>query len=70
MLERDPELEVRMDLAAQKLILPDGRAVEFPIDAFSKHCLLHGVDELGYILRQESATAAYEAGREFLVPTR
>jgi 3-isopropylmalate/(R)-2-methylmalate dehydratase small subunit len=70
MLERDPELEVRVDLAAQKLILPDGRAGEFPIDAFSKHCLLDGVDELGYILQQESAIAAYEAGREFPVHTR
>ncbi len=40
---------------------PDGRAVEFPIDAFSKHCLLEGVDELGYILQQDAAIAAYEA---------
>jgi 3-isopropylmalate/(R)-2-methylmalate dehydratase small subunit len=65
----DPEASVTIDLAAQTLTLPDGRAVEFPIDAFSKHCLLEGVDELGYILQQESAIAAYEAGREFPVNT-
>jgi 3-isopropylmalate/(R)-2-methylmalate dehydratase small subunit len=43
--------------------LPDGRKVEFPIDPFSRHCLLEGVDELGYILKNEAAIAAYEAGR-------
>jgi 3-isopropylmalate/(R)-2-methylmalate dehydratase small subunit len=36
--------------------------VEFPVDAFSKHCLVNGVDELGYILQQEPEIAAYEAG--------
>src|ERR1700686_294717 len=34
------EAEVSVDLAKQKLILPDGTAVEFPVDAFSKNCLL------------------------------
>jgi 3-isopropylmalate/(R)-2-methylmalate dehydratase small subunit len=43
--------------------LSDGTAVEFPIDAFSKHCLLEGVDELGYILQQDDAIRAYEARR-------
>jgi len=33
------------------------------VDGFAKHCLLEGVDELGYILQQESAITAYEAGR-------
>ena len=31
------------------------------MDAFSKHCLLKGVDELGYILKQEPEIAAFEA---------
>jgi 3-isopropylmalate/(R)-2-methylmalate dehydratase small subunit len=57
------ESAVAVDLAAQTLTLPDGRAVAFPVDAFSKHCLLEGVDELGYILKQDPAIAAYEAGR-------
>ena len=46
---------------AQTLTLADGRAVEFPIDAFAKHCLLEGVDELGYILQQEPAIAGLRA---------
>ncbi|MDQ6708439.1 MAG: 3-isopropylmalate dehydratase small subunit [Acidobacteriota bacterium] len=63
MVARDPQTRVTIDLAAQKLILPDGRAVEFPVDAFSKTCLLDGVDELGYILKQEPAIAEYESRR-------
>ncbi len=69
LVARDPEATVKVDLPAQKLVLPDGRVVEFPIDAFSKQCLLDGVDELGYILRQEAAIAAYEAGREVYINT-
>ncbi len=59
-VEADPAAVVRIDLANQTLTTPSGRVVEFPIDAFSKHCLLEGVDELGYILNQESAIKAYE----------
>lgn len=59
-LFRNPEISVKVDLASQKLVLPDGRAVEFPIDEFSKHCLLEGIDELGYILQQSEAIEAYE----------
>jgi 3-isopropylmalate/(R)-2-methylmalate dehydratase small subunit len=57
----DPSATVTVDLAQQKLTLPDGSAVTFPIDEFSKYCLLEGIDELGYILQQEPAIAAYEA---------
>jgi 3-isopropylmalate/(R)-2-methylmalate dehydratase small subunit len=63
LVDRDPEAEVTVDLASQTVTLPDGRVVEFPIDPFSKHCLLEGVDELGYILKNEAAIAAYEARR-------
>jgi len=54
---------VKVDLAAQAITLPGGRMVEFPIDSFSRHCLLEGIDELGYVLRQESAIAQFEARR-------
>jgi 3-isopropylmalate/(R)-2-methylmalate dehydratase small subunit len=67
----EPGITVKVDLAAQTLTLPDGRSVEFPVDAFSKHCMLEGVDELGYILQQEPAIAAYENHRKFsLVETK
>ena len=57
------DAEVSVDLAAQALTLPGGRRVEFPVDPFSRHCLLEGVDELGYIVKNEAAIAAYEARR-------
>src|SRR5579885_3582900 len=52
-LFRNPQAPIKVDLASQTLTLNDGRAVNFPIDEFSKHCLLEGIDELGYILQQE-----------------
>lgn len=58
--EEDPTTEVQIDLAAQKLILPDGRSVGFPIDGFSKHCLLNGVDQLGYLQSLDDQVLAYE----------
>jgi 3-isopropylmalate/(R)-2-methylmalate dehydratase small subunit len=67
--EEDPEAAFTVDLAAQKLVLPGGRAVGFPIDGFSKHCLLNGVDELGFILSAEEAVAAYEASAPRTVDT-
>src|ERR1041385_7685899 len=39
LMAKDPGVKVKVDLAPQKLILPDGRAVTFPVDEFSKHCL-------------------------------
>ena len=59
-LERDPQMELTVDLDAQTLTLPDGRAETFPIDPFSRLCLLNGVDELGYLLRHEDAIRSYE----------
>ena len=50
-----------MDLAQQTLTLPGDRAVWFPIDVFSKTCLLKGTDELGYLLSFEKEIAAFEA---------
>jgi 3-isopropylmalate/(R)-2-methylmalate dehydratase small subunit len=55
------DAKVRVDLPSQSLILPDGTKVEFPVDPFSKTCLLDGIDELGWILKQEPDIAAYEA---------
>jgi 3-isopropylmalate/(R)-2-methylmalate dehydratase small subunit len=54
---------VKIDLPNQTLTTPSGREVSFPVDGFSKHCLVEGVDELGYILKHENAIAAFEAGR-------
>ncbi|PYV07470.1 MAG: 3-isopropylmalate dehydratase small subunit, partial [Acidobacteria bacterium] len=62
--ERDPRLEVGVDLARQRLELPEGRSVTFPIDGFSKKCLLEGLDELGYLVSFGEKISAFEAARE------
>jgi 3-isopropylmalate/(R)-2-methylmalate dehydratase small subunit len=59
-VEGDPAAEVHIDLASQGLRLPSRRTVQFPIDGFSKHCLLSGVDQLGYLLQKSPAIDAYE----------
>ncbi|HTS28982.1 MAG TPA: 3-isopropylmalate dehydratase small subunit [Bryobacteraceae bacterium] len=66
----DPGATVKIDLPNQTLTTPSGRAVQFPVDSFSRHCLVEGVDELGYILQQEPAIAAYEAARVGSIDTR
>jgi len=58
-----PGAEIEIDLTISAVKLPDGRTVTFPIEAFARYCLLHGVDELGYLLSQSDAIAAYEARR-------
>jgi len=55
------DAKVKVDLASQTLTLPDGQSVEFPVDSFSKTCLLEGIDELGWILKQEPSIVAFEA---------
>jgi 3-isopropylmalate/(R)-2-methylmalate dehydratase small subunit len=62
-------ITLKIDLASQTVTLAGGRTVEFPIDPFAKHCLLEGVDELGYMIKQEPAIAAYEAKRAGSVNT-
>ena len=59
--EEDHTTQVTIDLDTQSVILPDGRAVRFPIDGFSRTCLLEGIDQLGYLEKQDPQIAAYEA---------
>jgi len=57
----NPKAEVTVDLGTQSLLLPDGGRVTFPIDPFSKKCLLEGIDEIGYLLRLSERISAYES---------
>src|ERR1700691_5895695 len=69
-LLKNQDAPVKVDLASQTLTLPSGRKVEFPVDGFPKHCLLEGIDELGYMLQQEPAIAAFEAAHPAGIDTR
>jgi len=55
-----PGAEVEIDLPGSVLRLPDGRAVHFLVEAFSRYCLMNGIDELGYLLSHADAIDAYE----------
>jgi 3-isopropylmalate/(R)-2-methylmalate dehydratase small subunit len=54
LLLANPGSEVTIDVSASTISLPDGSEVSYPIDEFARHCLLEGVDQLGF-LRQHSA---------------
>lgn len=60
MSAEDPDFEVTIDLDTQSLILPDGRRVRFPIDGFSKVCMMEGLDQLGYLLKFAPEVEVYE----------
>ena len=57
----NPGIELTLDVEAKLLTLPDGNTVDFPIENFSRYCLLNGVDQLGFLMEQADAISAYEA---------
>jgi 3-isopropylmalate/(R)-2-methylmalate dehydratase small subunit len=59
----DADLELKVDLEAQTFTGPSG-AISFDIDAFSKRCLLEGMDQLAYILSFEEAITTHEKGEQ------
>ena len=69
LFEEDPTTAVTVDLSSQTLTLPGGQRVTFPIDPFAKHCLINGVDQLGFLLAEDPAIAAYEEGHPARVQT-
>ena len=68
-VEADPDAEVTVDLAAETVTLPGGRAVGFGVDPFARQMLLDGTDELGYLLSHGAAVAAYEDAHPARVDT-
>ena len=60
-VEANPGYQLQIDLAAQTVTRPDGKVLGFEIDAFRKHCLLNGLDDIGLTLQDGEAIAAFEA---------
>jgi 3-isopropylmalate/(R)-2-methylmalate dehydratase small subunit len=56
-----PGALVDIDLRAARLTLPTGVSISFPIEAFARHCLLNGIDELGYLRSRLRDIERYEA---------
>jgi 3-isopropylmalate/(R)-2-methylmalate dehydratase small subunit len=61
LIEEEPNTQITIDLASQTVQLPDGRKVQFPLDNFSKTCILNGIDQLGYLQRHAATIETYEA---------
>jgi 3-isopropylmalate/(R)-2-methylmalate dehydratase small subunit len=57
----DPAARLSVDLPSQTLSLGDERIARFEIDPFAKECLVHGIDELGYLFERVKDIERYEA---------
>jgi 3-isopropylmalate/(R)-2-methylmalate dehydratase small subunit len=62
-LAAKPDATLTIDVDCAEVIFPSTTRASFEIAPFAKHCLLNGVDELGYLLAQEPAISAFEAAR-------
>ena len=65
--DADANVEVTIDLETQTLTLPDGESVTFPVDSFSRMCMLQGKDQLEYILSFKEDIKTYEVQRGIAV---
>ena len=61
--EHSPGYRLTVDLAAQRIVRPDGHAISFDVDPFRKECLLNGWDDLGLTLRHAEKIREFEARR-------
>jgi 3-isopropylmalate/(R)-2-methylmalate dehydratase small subunit len=59
-----PGAEVSVDIEKRTLGLPDGTEVAFPIDGFSRYCLMNGLDQLGFLLESEDDIRAFEESHQ------
>jgi len=66
--EAAPGYTLTVDLAAQTVTTPSGAVFQFEIDAFRKHCLLNGLDDIGLTLERVDEIRAYEARRRKEAP--
>lgn len=56
----NPGVDLTLDVESRSLSLPDGRVTEFPLDSFSRYCLLNGVDQLGFLLNHAEDISRFE----------
>jgi 3-isopropylmalate/(R)-2-methylmalate dehydratase small subunit len=60
-VEANVGYKLKVDLEHQSITAPDGAVYEFEVDAFRKHCLLNGLDDIGLTLQHVDDIKAYEA---------
>jgi 3-isopropylmalate/(R)-2-methylmalate dehydratase small subunit len=54
--------QLTVDLGAQAVTRPDGKQYRFDVDAFRKHCLFNGLDDIGLTLQDAEAIRSFEVG--------
>lgn len=59
-----PGVELHIDVREQVVTLPDGGRITFQLEPFARHCLLEGVDQLGFLLQHADAITRYEHQHE------
>ena len=59
----DPGVELVIDIGEGSISKPDGSKFTFNLDRFARHCLLNGVDQLGFLLDAETEISAWETRR-------
>ena len=59
--EKGANARIEIDLEAQTVTTPEGEVLSFEVDAFKKHCLLEGLDDIGLTLARADAIDAFEA---------
>jgi 3-isopropylmalate/(R)-2-methylmalate dehydratase small subunit len=64
-LLENPGVELDIDVRQSTLTLPGGVIVKFPIDAFARHCLVEGIDQLGYLRKKLADIEDYERTRSW-----
>jgi len=64
-LLENPGAAVIIDIPSAMLTLPDGRDIEFSIDGFAQHCLIEGIDQLGFLRNQLPVIEQYEESRSW-----
>ncbi|MFM2395763.1 MAG: hypothetical protein RLZZ434_345 [Pseudomonadota bacterium] len=63
-----PNYKLQVDLAAQTVSTPSGETFSFSVDAFRKHCLLNGLDDIGLTMQHQDKIKAFEARHQQAQP--
>ncbi len=66
--ERGANSTISIDLEAQEITGPDDGVIKFDVDAFKKHCLLNGLDDIGLTLQKVDKIKGFEARKKIAQP--
>ena len=61
----NPGTELTIDIEKTMITAADGRTTSFSLDGFARHCLLEGVDQLGFLLQHQKAISQFEETRSW-----